>query len=72
MLGRVVLQIILFSETETGINTDAEKNNGAQSKTDVLSDAAKKREEKPLLNPQKEQQRETNVSNKNNIIFILC
>lgn len=69
MLGRVVLQIILFSVTATGMS-DAGKNDGAQSKTDVLSDAAREGENKPLFKPPVEQKSETNVSNKT--LFILC
>lgn len=75
MIGRVVLQIILFSVTATGMSeqdTEAGKNNKAKSTTDVQSDADREREEKPLLKPQMEQQRETNVSNeKKHYIYTL-
>lgn len=38
-------------------DTDADKNNGAKSKTDVLSDAAREGENKPLLKPLMEQKK---------------
>lgn len=50
--------------------SDAGKNDGAQNKTDVLSDAAREGENKPLFKPPVEQKSETNVSNKT--LFILC